>query len=75
MGTCTTCHDTFNVGNHSLPLPLDIGTSRSPQYETDPNILAGLNELQLPTLPVFESVCTQGPLVGNTYTPLIPAKP
>ena len=65
MGTCTTCHDTFNVGNHSFPLPLDIGTSRSPNYETDPNILPGLNELQLPTLPVFELVCTQGPLAGN----------
>ena len=27
MGTCTTCHDTPNVGNHSVPLPLDIGVS------------------------------------------------
>ena len=26
-GTCTTCHDTPNVGNHSRPLPLDIGIS------------------------------------------------
>ena len=24
-GTCTTCHDTPNVGNHSTSLPLDIG--------------------------------------------------
>jgi hypothetical protein len=24
-GTCTTCHDTPNVGDHSLPLPLDVG--------------------------------------------------
>jgi hypothetical protein len=24
-GTCTTCHDAPNVGNHSVPLPLDIG--------------------------------------------------
>jgi cytochrome c peroxidase len=24
-GTCTTCHDTPNVGNHSVPLPIDIG--------------------------------------------------
>src|SRR6202451_3977699 len=66
--------DTFSVGNHSFPLPLDIGTSRSPQYETDPNILAGLNELQLPTLPVFELVCTQGPLAGNTYYTSDPGK-
>jgi cytochrome c556 len=74
MGTCTTCHDTFNVGNHSLPLPLDIGTSRSPKYETDPNILAGLKELQLPTLPVFELVCTQGSLAGTTYYTSDPGK-
>jgi cytochrome c peroxidase len=28
-GTCTTCHDTPNVGNHSLAVPLDVGTSHS----------------------------------------------
>jgi hypothetical protein len=24
-GTCTTCHNTPNVGNHSVPLPINIG--------------------------------------------------
>jgi len=24
-GSCTTCHDTPNAGNHSIPAPLDIG--------------------------------------------------
>ena len=24
-GTCTTCHNTPNVGNHSVPLAIDIG--------------------------------------------------
>lgn len=24
-GTCTTCHDSPNVGNHSVPLPINIG--------------------------------------------------
>jgi cytochrome c peroxidase len=74
MGTCTTCHDNFNVGNHSFPLPLDIGTSHSALYETDPNILAGLKELQMPVLPVFELVCTEGPLAGNTYYTSDPGK-
>jgi hypothetical protein len=37
-----------NVGNHSLPLPLDIGIGHSLAYETDPNIVAGLNQLQMP---------------------------
>lgn len=26
-GTCSTCHDAPNVGNHSVPLPINIGTS------------------------------------------------
>jgi cytochrome c peroxidase len=74
MGTCTTCHDTFNVGNHSFPLPLDIGTGHSLAYETDPNIIAALQQLQAPTLPVFELVCTQGSLAGNTYYTSDPGK-
>ena len=73
-GTCTTCHDTFNVGNHSFPLPLDIGNSHSATYETDANILAALNQLQTPRVPVFELVCTQGPLAGNTYYTSDPGK-
>ena len=64
----------LNVGNHSFPLPLDIGTSHSLAYETDPNIIAALKELQAPTLPVFELVCTQGPLAGNTYYTSDPGK-
>ena len=74
MGTCTTCHDTFNVGNHSFPLPLDIGTGHSLTYETDPNIIAALQQLQAPKLPVFELICTQGPLAGNTYYTSDPGK-
>jgi cytochrome c peroxidase len=26
-GTCTTCHDSPNYGHHSVPFPIDIGTS------------------------------------------------
>jgi hypothetical protein len=26
-GTCGTCHDTPNIGNHSLPVPLNIGVA------------------------------------------------
>jgi cytochrome c peroxidase len=26
-GTCTTCHDSPNIGNHSVALPIDIGVS------------------------------------------------
>lgn len=74
MGTCTTCHDTPNVGDHSFPLPLDIGTSHSLTYETDPNIIAGLEQLRQPTLPVFELVCTQGSEAGQTFYTSDPGK-
>lgn len=53
-GTCTTCHDTPNVGNHSVALPLDIATSRLAAYETDPSISAALHELSAPDLPIYE---------------------
>lgn len=68
-GTCTTCHDTPNVGNHSLPVPLEIGTSRTVNYETDSTIQAAVSQLSMPDLPVFEIVCSQGPYAGQvTYT-------
>jgi cytochrome c peroxidase len=73
-GTCTTCHDTPNVGDHSFPLPLDIGNGRSLLYETDPNIAAGLKQLQPARLPVFELVCNQGPMAGQTFYTTDPAK-
>jgi hypothetical protein len=68
-GTCTTCHDTPDVGNHSRPLPLDIGTSHVPAHESDPQVLAALGRLSMPDLPVFEVACQTGPLAGTVrYT-------
>ncbi|MGB7025048.1 MAG: hypothetical protein WBD73_14730 [Candidatus Acidiferrales bacterium] len=68
-GTCTTCHDTPNVGDHSLPVPLEIGTSRTVNYETDSTIQAAVSQLSMPDLPVFQIVCNQGPYSGQiTYT-------
>jgi cytochrome c553 len=68
-GTCTSCHDTPNVGNHSLPLPLDIGTSHSTLSgtESDPTIAAALSELNMPDLPVF--------LVQGCSNPFDPGEP
>jgi cytochrome c peroxidase len=73
-GTCTTCHDTPNVGNHSFPLPLDIGNGRSLAYETDPNIIAGLKQLASAKMPVFQLVCNQGPFAGQTFYTTDPGK-
>jgi cytochrome c peroxidase len=54
-GTCATCHDTPNIGHHSLPLPLDIGTGHTsnPAFESDPVVAAAVSELSVPDLPVF----------------------
>ncbi|MBZ5552792.1 MAG: hypothetical protein LAO21_08745 [Acidobacteriia bacterium] len=54
QGTCTTCHNTPNVGNHSFPLPLDIGTGHDAANEPDIQIAGGLSQLSFPDLPVFE---------------------
>jgi cytochrome c peroxidase len=76
-GTCTTCHDTPNVGNHSMPLPLDIATSRQVAFESNPNIIAGLAKLSPPDLPVYEvSGCADSanPSVNVTYYTSDPGK-
>jgi cytochrome c peroxidase len=64
-GTCTTCHDAPNVGDHSLPLPLDIGTGHDATSETDPLIAAGLSQLTLADLPVYEITGCTNPFPGS----------
>ena len=54
QGNCTTCHDTPEVGDHSLPLPLDIGTGHDGAKETDPLIANAISQLDFPDVPVFE---------------------
>ncbi len=47
MGTCTTCHDAPNVGDHSLSVPLNIGVTDFP----------ALAPLDTRGLPVYTLVC------------------
>ena len=35
VGTCTTCHDAPNAGNHSVPAPLDIGLTDASRRTPD----------------------------------------
>jgi cytochrome c peroxidase len=59
-GFCGTCHDSPNVGNHSVKMPLNIGVAN-----------AGLNSppgLDISGLPVFTLTCTTGPLINQTFT-------
>ena len=67
VGHCTSCHDTPNVGNHSRPLPLDIGTSHAglPGMETDAKISAALARLDSPELPVFLISGCPNPFAAN----------
>jgi cytochrome c peroxidase len=69
VGHCTSCHDTPNVGNHSLPLPLDIGTAHSalPGMESDPAIAAAVAQLSMPDLPVY--------LISGCPSPFAPGQP
>ncbi len=69
QGTCTTCHDTPNVGDHSLPLPLDIGVGHSGTsgFEPDPSIAQALAELDEPDLPVF--------IINGCPNPFNPGQP
>jgi cytochrome c peroxidase len=61
-GTCGTCHDTPNVGNHSVDAPMNIGTS-------DPSRV----NPALP-LPSFTIHCDSGPLEGQTFFTFDPGR-
>jgi len=51
QGTCGTCHDTPNVGNHSFPTPLNIGTG-DPEPSNPSVNLGGLDVSYLPSITV-----------------------
>jgi cytochrome c peroxidase len=72
-GTCTTCHDTPNVGNHSLPLPLDIGTGHDAAQESDAQIASALAQLSFPGVPVYEITGCPNPFAapGQPTTPYV----
>ena len=56
VGHCTTCHDTPNVGDHSLPLPLDIGTAAAAlcrASRNNPAMAAALAQLSFPNVSVY----------------------
>jgi cytochrome c peroxidase len=58
-GFCGTCHDTPDVGNHSIKLPINIGVANA-----DADRPPGLD---ISGLPVFTLKCTQGPLAGQKF--------
>jgi cytochrome c peroxidase len=65
-GFCGTCHDTPDVGNHSVKAPLNIGIAN-----------AGANAppvLDISALPVFTLRCTSGPLTGQVFVVTDPGR-
>ena len=59
-GFCGTCHDTPNVGNHSVKAPLNIGVANAGAANRQP-------ALDVSGLPVFTIWCTSGPLSGQLF--------
>jgi hypothetical protein len=49
-GTCTTCHDSPNVGNHSFSVPLNIGTTAYPAVPA----------LNITGMPIYTIQCSNG---------------
>lgn len=58
-GFCGTCHDTPNIGNHSVKAPLNIGIADASRNSPP--------ALDITGLPVFTIWCTSGPLAGKMF--------
>jgi cytochrome c peroxidase len=67
QGTCGTCHDTPNVGNHSFPTPLNIGTGDPSPTNRHVN-LGGLDLRYLPEITVCKKDPTTGQRTNNCKT-------
>jgi cytochrome c peroxidase len=66
-GFCGTCHDTPDVGNHSVKLPLNIGIANGGPNNDNPGLDIG-------DLPVFNLSCVSGPNAGKMYTVTDPGR-
>jgi len=66
-GTCGTCHDTPNVGNHSFPTPLNIGTG-DPAPSTPFLSMGGLDLSYLPQITVCKTDANTGLPTSNCKT-------
>ena len=67
QGTCGTCHDTPNVGNHSFPTPLNIGTGDPSPNNPSVN-LGGLDVSYLPEITVCKTDPTTSLPTNNCRT-------
>jgi hypothetical protein len=66
-GFCGTCHDTPDVGNHSVKLPINIGIANGGPSNDNPG-------LSIADLPAFTLSCVSGPNAGNSYVVTDPGR-
>jgi hypothetical protein len=66
-GFCGTCHDTPDVGNHSVKLPINIGIANGGANNDNP-------ALDITGLPVFTLSCVSGPNAGSMYVVTDPGR-
>jgi cytochrome c peroxidase len=66
-GFCGTCHDTPDVGNHSVKLPINIGIANGGPNNNNLG-------LDIADLPVFALSCVSGPNAGKIYTVTDPGR-
>jgi len=72
-GFCGTCHDTPNVGNHSFPTPLNIGTGEP--NPGDPRVnLGGLDITYLPRITVRSKITGETKITTDLGQALIDGK-
>jgi cytochrome c peroxidase len=67
QGTCGTCHDTPNVGDHSFPTPLNIGTGDPSPNNPSVN-LGGLDVSYLPQITMCKKDAVSGLPTNNCKT-------
>ena len=65
------------MGNHSLPLPLDIGIGHPalPNFESDPNIAAALAQVDAADLPIFRLDGCPDPFHPGQVNPMYTTDP
>jgi hypothetical protein len=66
-GSCGTCHDSPDVGNHSVKLPVNIGIANGGLNNNNPG-------LDIADLPLFTLSCVSGPNIGKTFTVTDPGR-
>jgi cytochrome c peroxidase len=64
IGTCGTCHNTPNIGNHSTPMSLNIGVTSAVPVDNSGRVISGI--LDTKNLPIYTLRSVAGAMVRTT---------